>query len=90
MNPNYYLDFEFLIGSSPNSQSSPIIRGDVYSQAGATQEVTKLSTGVFTFTVDTTTCTLSNFIKEIYYNVYYQALDSGNYSIQSIVMDLLL
>mmetsp|Transcript_71408 Transcript_71408/g.98870 ORF Transcript_71408/g.98870 Transcript_71408/m.98870 type:complete len:153 (+) Transcript_71408:615-1073(+) len=90
LNPNYYTDFEFLIGSSPGSQSSPITRGDVYEQAAATLDITKLTAGTFTFAITTATCTITNFVKEIYYHVYYEALESGNYSIKSITMDLLL
>lgn len=90
LNPTYYQNFEYLLGSSPASQSNDITLGDVYRQDSTTLEVTKLSTGTYTFGITLASCTVTNFVKEIYYHVYYEAQESGNYAIDNIKMDLLI
>ena len=99
LQPNTYLQ-RYLKGSSPTSSSSQskVKRGKVYTLEDETSNELVLNDS-FAFadpTIDEATCTLSGYVKEVLYRVFYKDKDSGvtaesgTYVISDIVADFVI
>ena len=86
LNPIFYEKRQYLTGSNDGSTASSFSRGKLFRRDSATGEVEELpsSTNLASPTVDLAACTVTNFVREVFYRVFYSENDNGLYTIDSI------
>ena len=90
LNPNTYIQ-TYLKGSSPESQTKRVQKGDVYILNGQTGEMTGPDSA-YAFAAPVyseTDCTISNYAQEVFFRVYYRE-EKAKYVIDKITANFII